>query len=57
MRDDYPAGTIIDEDWSAFRKHAKARVAAVVEQHGTEILKQIPKRWPEFDAQASECGQ
>ena len=49
FRDAYPSDATLDDDWSEFRKRGKQLVSDLVNQRGVGCLREIPKRWSEFD--------
>ncbi|HAV65226.1 MAG TPA: hypothetical protein DCY13_22995 [Verrucomicrobiales bacterium] len=49
LRPHYPAGAIIDEEWSPMRLEGRRLVAKVVDHHGAAMLKRVPRDWRQHD--------
>lgn len=51
LRAAYPSDAEVNAKWSAKRERARSLVARLVESRGEEILREIPRRWQEFDSE------
>jgi len=51
LRAAYPSDAEVSAKWSAKRERARSQVARLVESRGEEILREIPRRWQEFDSE------